>query len=170
MSASSAEIADSKYRIASGNAQHGNYAITAVLYHGFGARAYQNGVYSALYKPTLAAGRGFGRFAVMGTLGGVLPTKNIYEQGRGIEWNMTAQMHATPRLWFDVENNALYNFAGPFDGKTQNFLTPAAFYLIRRNDWGPTHTALVVDGGMQIATSKFYFYNHNVVTEVRVLF
>jgi len=159
-----------KYRIVSGNAEHGNFALTAILYHGFGPRAYQNGFFSPIYVPSLAAGRGFGRFAVIGTLGGVLPTKNIYEQGRGIEWNMTAQVHASPNLWFDVENNALYLFAGPVDGKSQNFITPAAFYRVPRKNWAPMHTTLIVDGGMQIATSRFHYYNHNLITEIRVLF
>ncbi len=159
-----------KWRIASGNAEHGNFAVSALLYHAFAPRVYQNQFLTSFYVPAVAVGKGFGRFAALSTIGGILPTSKIAQQGRGIEWNITAQVHPTPKLWFDIENNALFNYAGPFDGKTQNFLTPAAFYMVKRKDWGPAHSVVVFDGGMQIATSGFYFYNHNLVTEMRVLF
>lgn len=159
-----------KWRIASGNAEHGNFAVTALLYHAFAPRVEQNQMLTAFYVPAVVVGKGFGRFAALSEIGGLLPTGKIAQQGRGIEWNLTGQVHPTAKLWFDVENNALFNFAGPFDGKTQNFLTPAAFYMVKRRDWGPKHTAVVFDAGMQIATSGFYFYNHNLITEMRVLF
>jgi len=159
-----------KWRIASGNAQHGNYAVSAILYHAFAPRIYQNQMLTSFDAPSIAVGRGFGRFAVLSTIGGILPTAKIAQQGRGIEWNMTAQVHPTERTWFDVEENALFNYAGPFDGKTQNFLTPAAFYMIRRKEWQPEHATVVIDGGMQIATSSFHFYNHNLISEMRIIF
>jgi hypothetical protein len=159
-----------KMRLASGNAQHGNYAVSAVLFHGFAPRTYQNQLLSSYYAPSIAAGRGFGRFALLSTLGGFLPTAKVEEQGRAIEWNLTAQAHASEHLWLDVENNTSYFFAGPADSQTQNFITPAAYYMVRRRDWGPEHTALVFDCGMQIATSHMHFYNHNLVTEMRILF
>ena len=52
----------------------------------------------------------------------------------------------------------------------QNFVTPAAFYVVRPKNWKPTHPFLIFDGGMQIATSGFHTYNHNLISEVRVLF
>ena len=159
-----------KWRLASGNAEHGNYAVSAIAYYAFAPRAYQNQMLTSFYAPALAAGHGFGRFVVMSKLGGILPTGEIAHQGRGIEWDVTAQVHSTVRTWFDVEDNALFNFAGPFDGKTQNLLTPAAFYMIRRREWGPEHVTLVIDGGIQIATSNFHFYNHNLICELRVVF
>lgn len=159
-----------KWRIVSGNAEHGNFAVSALVYHAFAPRVEQNQMLTSFYVPAVVVGKGMGRFALLSEVGGVLPTGKIAQQGRGIEWNVTAQVHPTAKLWFDIENNALFNFAGPFDGKTQNFLTPAAFYMVKRSDWGPLHTAIVLDSGMQIATSGFYFYNHNLITEMRVLF
>jgi hypothetical protein len=159
-----------KYRIASGNAQHGNYALTAVLTHSFAPRAYQNGYFSSLYYPKLGYGRAFGRLSVQTMLDGQLPTANIYAQGRAIDFNTTAQFHPSLRLWLDIENNATYLFAGPFDGATQNFITPAAFYAVRHNSWGPGHALLIFDTGMQIATSRFHYYNHNLITEMRLSF
>ena len=52
----------------------------------------------------------------------------------------------------------------------QNFVTPAAFYVVRPKEWTPTHPFLIFDAGMQIATSGFHTYNHNLIAEMRVLF
>lgn len=159
-----------KYRITSGNAQHGNYAVSAVLYHAFEPRVYQNLMLTSYYVPSIAAGKAFGRIAVLQNLGGFLPTGKIAQQGRAIEWSSTAQMHVTKDSWVDVEDNATFFHAGPFDGKTQNFVTPAAFYMIRRKEWKPEHASVVFATGMQIATSNFHYYNHNLVTEMRLIF
>ncbi len=159
-----------KYRIASGNAEHGNFAVTAILSRSVGGGYEQNGMSTAFYCPKLAAGKGYGRFDIQSGLSGLLPTAKITQQGRLIEWNTTAQVHTTPRTWFDIENNAAWLFGGAADGSTQNFLTPAAFYMIRRHKWEPTHSAIVFDAGMQIATSRFHLYDHNLITEMRVLF
>jgi hypothetical protein len=159
-----------KYRIASGNAEHGNYAVTAILAHGFAPRAEQNGMMSAYDCPKLAAGKAFGRFNVQSVVSGVLPLRKVSLQGRVMEWNVTGQVHPTAHTWLDVENNAAYFFGGPFDGKTQNFMTPSGFYMVRRAGWEPTHPVMVFGGGMQIATSRFHTYDHNLVAEMRVLF
>ncbi len=159
-----------KARIASGNAEDGNYAVTAVLYHSFAPRGYQNGAQTGIYRPSIVIGRAFRRVILLSAVGGDLPTGEIYEQGRGIEWKMTAQVHPTGRTWFDVEDDALFIHGGPHDGRMQNFITPAAFYMVRRPGFGPAHTGVIFDCGMQIATSTFYFYNHNVITEMRVVF
>jgi len=159
-----------KYRITSGNAQHGNYAVTAILYHGFGSRALENQFLSAYYIPTLAVGKGFGRFAVISTVGGVLPTSKIWDQGRAVEWNFTGEAHATAQVWFTLENNALFFHAGPLDGKKQDSLTPVAFYQVKRKEWGPQHAGLIFGCGMQNATTHYHFQNHNLITEMRVIF
>lgn len=159
-----------KWRIASGNAEHGNYVLSAMLYHGFAQGANQNGMLSSTWIPALAAGHAFRRFAVISDLGGVLPTEKISAQGRAIQWSTTAQLHAFRHIFFDVENNATFNVGGPFGGRTQNFLTPAAFYQVRRRDWAPQHATVVFDCGMQVATTRFHQSNHNLVTEMRVFF
>jgi hypothetical protein len=42
--------------------------------------------------------------------------------------------------------------------------------MVRRKEWGPTHSVFVFDAGVQIATSSFHLYNHNLISEVRILF
>jgi len=41
---------------------------------------------------------------------------------------------------------------------------------LKRDTWGPTHPFLVFAEGMQIATSRFHTYNHNLISEMRILF
>lgn len=159
-----------KYRIASGNAQHGNFAVSAALCRSFGGGYEQNGMLTDAWFPKLLAGKAFGRFAVQSALNGVLPTGRIAEQGRAVEWNSTAQLHAGTHAYIDLEDNVAWFAGGPDDGKVQNFVTPAGFVVIRRKGWEPTHAVVVFDAGMQIATSSFYGYNHNLVSEIRILF
>lgn len=160
-----------KYRIASGNAEHGNFDVAAMLSHSFATGTYKNGAATDTYGPTLAAGYAFlRRFDVMSSLGGAMPTGKIVAQGRSIAWNALSQLHAARSVWFEVENNATFYVGGEHDGKMQNFLTPAAFYVVRRKEWKPTHPFFIIDGGMQIATSGFHTYNHNLISEARILF
>ncbi len=160
-----------KYRIASGNADHGNFIVTAMLSHCFATGSHKNGAGTDSYGPVLMGGYGLGRkFQLESSLGGTLPTGKIAAQGRAIAWNALAQSHATQHLWFELSNNATFYAGGTHDGRMQNFMTPAAFYTIRRKEWTPTHPFLIVDGGMQIATSGFHTYNHNLITEMRLLF
>lgn len=159
-----------KVRIASGNAQHGNFDVAAMLNHCFATGGEKNGALTDSFGPTLAAGYALRRLDVISSLGGTLPTGEIAAQGRSIAWSALMQAHASRHVWFEVENNATFYFAGEHDGRMQNFVTPAAFYVVRRKEWKPTHPFLIVDGGMQIATSGFHTYNHNLISEVRVLF
>lgn len=159
-----------KYRIMSGNAQHGNFAVSAVLYHAFAPRIEQNMLLTSYYTPFINVGKGFGRFAVISNIGGFLPTGRIDEQGRAVEWNTTAQFHATAHTWFDIENETSFFHAGPFDGRTQSFVTPSAFVSIRRKSWKPEHSYVVFAAGEQISATRFNLWNHNIVTEMRVVY
>lgn len=163
-------MVEMKYRMVSGNAEHGNFALTTMLCYSLPTGSHQNGAATGVYYPTLAAGKMWGRFDVQSTLGGTLPTGKIAEQGRSIEWNTTAQVMGGAHLWIDVEDNAIFNYGGGIDGRTENFVTPAVFYVVRRKEWKPTHPVVVLNAGMQIATTRFHTYNHNLIAEMRILF
>ena len=157
--------------LASGNAEHGNFVAAAMLSHTFATGSHKNGALTDAFCPTLVAGLAFKKqYDMVSSLGGVMPAGKIATQGRTIAWNELIQMHATRHLWFEAENNATFYFAGPHDGKMQNFGTPAVFYVVRRKEWQPTHPFLILDTGMQVATSSFHIYNHNLISEVRILF
>lgn len=159
-----------KFRIASGNKENGNFDIAAMVSKTFATGSYKNGAPTGSFTPTLVGGYAFGRFGVISGLGAVLPTGKVAQQGRTILWNTTLQFHATRHIWFEAEDNATFYRGGSHDGEMQNLATPAAFFVFRRKDWKPTHPFVIVNGGMQIATSGFHTYNHNTITEIRVLF
>jgi hypothetical protein len=163
-------MAEAKVRIASGNAGHGNFALTAMLTRSLPTGSHQNGAPTGVWYPTLAAGKMWGRFDAQTMLGGSLPAGKIWAQGREIDWNTTAQARVGTRLWVDLEDNAVFKLGGPLDGTTENFLTPAAFLVLQRKAWKPTHPVFVPGLGMQIATSRAPLYNHSLIAELRVLF
>lgn len=159
-----------KMRIASGNAESGNFDLAANLAHCFTTGSHTNGGRTDSFTPSPAGDFTYRRVSLISGASGVLPTGKIAAQGRAIAWNEVAQLHAKPHVWFEVENNATFYFAGAHDGLMQNFVTPAAFYVLRPREWAATHPFFIFDTGMQIATSGFHTYDHNLITEVRVLF
>ena len=159
-----------KLRIASGDARHGNFAVAALLNHSFATGTYKNGAATNIWNPTMAGCLGFRHFNLQSSLGGSMPTGKIAAQGRSIAWNALTQLHATAHTWFELENNATFYFQGSHDGRMQNFVTPAAFYVVRRKDWKPEHPLFIFAGGMQIATSSFHACNHNLISELRIAF
>lgn len=159
-----------KYRILSKGPNDGSYVLTAALARCFATGSYKNGAATDSYSPAISFAKALGNFSTISSLGGTMPTGKIYLQGRSIVWNEVVQMHASRSVWFELENNATFWIEGQKDGKMQNFLTPAAFYVIRPKGWKPAHPFFIVDAGMQIATSAFYSYNHNTISELRILF
>lgn len=159
-----------KVRLASGNAEHGNFAVAAMLAHCFATGTKTNGGRTDSFTPTLATDYTFRRMSFISGVAGTLPTGKIAAQGRTINWNEDAQFHASTHVWLELENNATFYFAGTHDGQMQNFVTPGAYYVLRPKEWAPTHPFFIFDTGMQIATSGFHTYNHNWISEVRVLF
>ena len=163
--------AQMKYRIASGNANHGNFIVTALLSHTFATGSGKNGALTDTWVPTIAGAKGFLKhYDVETSLCGTMPTGKIATQGRSIAWNSLVHDHLTRTIWLELEDNSTFYYAGGHDGMMQNFVTPAVFYFFRRKEWQPTHPFLVFDSGMQIATSGFHTYNHNLISEMRILF
>jgi hypothetical protein len=159
-----------KLRIASGNAERGNFDIAASLAHCFATGSHTNGSRTDSFTPNVVADFTVRKWSLVSALGGTLPTGKIAAQGRTIAWNEAAQLHASRHVWFELEDNATFYFHGPHDGHMQNFVTPAAFCVLRRKQWEPAHTYAVFTTGMQIATSAQPTYNHNWISELRVLF
>jgi hypothetical protein len=160
-----------KLRLFSANAGHGNYIATFLLGRSFPTGSHTNGAQTGVWFPTLAGGKGITRrLDVESSLGGSMPTGKIAQQGRSIAWNTLTQLHTSTSTWLELENNALYHIGGPHDGHMENFLTPAAYYVLRSPEWSPTHPVLVFATGMQIATSAFHSNNHNFIAEMRILF
>jgi hypothetical protein len=163
-----------KYRLASGNAQHGNYTLCAVLSATVPTGSYKNGSTDAAVSPALGAGKGFGHFDVQSTLGATLPTGKpaITTAGRPVAWNAVAQYRIGKLFWPEIESNATFYKGGSNDGKTQEFLTPGM--IVGKCGLHPSdpksRPGLAFGMGMQIATSRFHTYNHALFLTARWIF
>ena len=113
-----------KYRMIAANEEHGNYILTAFFQTTFPTGQYKNGATSAIVTPTIAYGKGFGRFDIQGTFGATLPTGNEAKIGRTFPWNNAFQYHVSKKLWPEIETNYTRFQDGPNRVKTQVFMTP----------------------------------------------
>lgn len=161
-----------KYRILSRNEKSGNYMLSAQLTATIPTGSYSNGSTDASVSPSLLAGKGFGKFDVISSLGGTLPTGDTVKLGRTVAWNTTAQYRVLKFICPEIESNATYFYGGKNDGKMQNFLTPGV--TISKLKFHPqdakSRAAIAFGAGEQIATSGFHTYNHNLVFTGRMLF
>lgn len=161
-----------KYRILTGDAEHGNFVVSACLLATIPTGSYKNGSTDASVAPTLLLGKGFGKLDIQSTLAGTLPTGDTNKLGRTVTWNTTGQYHLGKYFWPELESNATYYHGGPNDGKSQNFVTPgiifSKFKLRPRDD--KSRLGIGFGAGEQIATSKFHTYNHGLVFTGRLVF
>ena len=161
-----------KYRILSRNEKDGNYMLSAQLTATIPTGSHSNGSPDSAVSPTLLAGKGFGKFEAISCLGGNLPTEETNKVGRSIAWNTTAQYHLTKYVWPELEANATWFFAGKNNGKSQNFLTPGIVFSkfkLRPSD-ERSRLGVAFGAGMQIATSQFHAYNHELAFTSRFVF
>ncbi len=156
-----------KYRMLSKNEEQGNYILTAFLGWSLPTGTYRNGLPHAALTPTLAGGKGWGNFDIQATAGIALPTGESWLIGQPVTWNVTGQYHLLQILWPEVEMNYTYFHQGPFDGKTQVFMTPGILFG-RVPIW--KRIKFVIGGGAQIAVTHFHTYNHGWILSTRMPF
>ena len=163
-----------KARIASGNAKHGSYSVTAWALTTFPTGQAKNGAANPTVAPTVGAGKGFGNLDVQSTIGATIPTgaPAINTAGRPVIWNTVAQYRVHKVFWPELESNATFYKGGTNDGKKQEFITPGL--LIGKLALHPgdkqSRPGLTFGGGMQIATSHFHSYNHALILTARWIF
>ena len=161
-----------KYRILSRNEKEGNYLLSMQITASLPTGSHSNGSLDSIVTPTLLAGKGYGKFDVISCLGGNLPTAETNKIGRTIAFNTVAQYHLSKYVWPELESNATYFFAGKNGGKQQNFLTPGIVFSkfkVHPND-AASRLGFTVGAGMQIATSHFHTYNHELAITTRFVF
>ena len=156
-----------KYRFLARNEEHGNTILTGFLAGSIPTGTYKNGSSSSIVTPTLAAGKGWGKFDVQSTLGGTLPVNSVNVLGRTIVSNSAFQLHAIKQLWPEAEINSTFWEGGSNDGKKQTFLTPGVIF-----GRFPIHRrlALAAGAGFQIATTHYHQYNHAFIATIRMPF
>ena len=156
-----------KYRFLSRNEEGGNAILTAFLGGSIPTGDHRNGSVSAVVTPTLAGGKGWGKFDIQATLGGTLPVNSVNVLGHMILSNTAFQYHAMKKLWPEAEINSTFWVAGANDGKKQTFVTPGL--VLGRF---PIHkrVAFVAGAGFQIATTHYNQYNHAFIGTLRMPF
>lgn len=156
-----------KYRFLSRNEQHGGAILTGFLGGSVPTGSHRNGSVSAVVTPTLAAGKGWGKFDVQATLGGTFPVDSVDVLGHAVLSNNAFQYHALKQLWPEVEINSTFWAGGENDGKKQTFVTPGV--VLGRF---PIHKrfAIVAGAGFQIATTRFHQHDHVFIGSLRMPF
>jgi hypothetical protein len=157
----------SKFRIASANRSHGDYALTMFLNITFPTGSYKNGSPHPVITPTFAAGKGFGDFVYQGTLGADLPGEQANTLGRRLILNNALQYRGLGKIWPELEVNSNFYNQGPNDGKNQTFLTPgisAGRFPLYKN------LRLTAAAGVEIAVTHFHTSTHQTIFSLRLPF
>lgn len=160
-----------KYRFLAGNAQHGSYVMSTFLSGTIPTGSYKNGSTDASVSPNIGVGKGIRWFDVQSTLGASLPVEDTAKLGRSIAWNTAFQAHVAKYFWPEVEFNSTFFKGGANDGKSMVFATPGLLVARKLKPEVPrSRLAVCVGAGMQIATSQFHTYNHEIAVTTRFLF
>jgi hypothetical protein len=156
-----------KYRLLAANEESGNYILTVFLGATIPTGTYTNGAKGGVMTPTIAGGKGWGRFDFQSTFGAGLPTSHSDTIGHALAFNTAFQYHVIQKLWPELEVNSTFWKEGTQDGKKQTFLTPGLI-LGRFKIHG--HALMAFGGGFQIAATHYHTYNHGIVFTVRFPF
>ena len=117
-----------RYRLASANAESGDYVVTA--YSNFqapsGAAAFTN--HAWIFTPSLAAGKGFGAFDVQANVSVQVPGSRRATIGTALLANIAFQYHVAEYFWPQVEFNATHWFGGQRADLTQVYVTPGILF------------------------------------------
>ena len=156
-----------KFRIASAERSEGNYLLTFILAATAPTGSHRYGGGDGVLTPTIAAGKGWGRFDVQSTFGANLPAGSTAKLGRQLQWNTALQCRAAWKLWPELEVNSTFYQTGPHAGEKQVFLTPGLGF-------GRVHLAgrfrFSSAAGMQIAATRFHTYNRRWIFSERFSF
>jgi hypothetical protein len=117
-----------KQRLVSANEENGNYIITAFVsgQAPIGDKPFTNNAY--VVTPTLAAGKGWGRFNIQASFAVPVPLEFEEKIGTQLASNVTLQYHLWKYFWPEFEFNDTYWFDGERGGKDQLFVTPGIIF------------------------------------------
>ena len=158
-----------KYRILSANADNGDYILTAFfgLSVPNGSTAWTS--HHFMYTPTIAFGKGWGRFDIQSTLGVTIPDNGAVKTGNGtpLAFNTALQYHIGKFFWPEVEFNYTYWPNGKHDDLSQLFVTPGLilgrFPIYER-------VGITIGAGCQVAVTDNALMHRNVILTGRIPF
>lgn len=158
-----------KYRLLSANEQEGNYVLTTFL--GFSAPTGSEPVsaHHYVYTPTIAGGKGWGRFDFQSTFGVSLPDTLAKSTGAGTPLlsNTALQYKLGDVAWPNVEFNQTYFPNGQHRSKEQLFIAPGLIFG-RFPVW--KRLRMVVGAGYQVAVTSKPLYHTQFDLTVRFPF
>ena len=158
-----------KYRILSANEENGNYILTA--FFGLSVPSGSDDLSSHHYgfTPTIAFGKGWGRFDFQSTVGVSFPDNGATAGGPGtpILFNTALQYHVAKFFWPEVEANYTYWPNGEHKYRNQLFITPG-FVLGRFPIWKRVGVTLAV--GYQVAVTDKPTIRNNLILSGRIPF
>ncbi len=156
-----------KYRLLSANAANGDYIVTAFLGATVPTGDSAVSTRHAVYTPTLAFGKGWGKFDVQSTLGVRVPDSAFYRLGTPFVGNVALQYLVIDKVWPEAEVNLTAWPNGEHDGHTEVFLTPGVvvgrFPIYNR-------LAFTIGAGLQIAATPYHTSNRNWILSARLPF
>ena len=160
-----------KYRIVSGNEEHGAYSISVGMAGTAPTGSYKNGSADGTISPTVFVGKGFRFFDVQSAASEMLPTGHTSTIGRPIAWNTAMQAKLKKFFWPEIEFNSTFNRGGSNDGRNQTFASPGfEVSKIRLTSNESSRLALIFGAGEQIAVTHYHAYNHALSFTGRIVF
>jgi len=173
-----------KYRIASGNAENGDYIVTAFLQEttalGTAGKISTN---VDVLQPTLAFGKGWGAFDIQMTISQQYPfaalaspgtpaSVNLSNFGDPLLVNTTFQYHLFEYFWPEMEVNYEYWPNGEHQGLSQVLLTPGIIFgRFKIGMDSPTRPInLIFGAGYQFAVTSNPVTANNWVATMRITF
>jgi len=139
-----------KHRLASGNAENGEYVVTLFVSGQAPTGIKQFTANSYFITPTIAVGKGFGPLKISATVGTPWPTSNYNTLGTQLVTNVAFQYQLFQYFWPEVELNYTHWMNGARNGVDQLFMTlgatlgtfPLPDTRVKANFFGGTQFAL----------------------------
>jgi hypothetical protein len=158
-----------KYRLLSANEENGNYILTAFMGLSVPNGSDDYSSHHFLFTPTVAFGKGWGRFDIQSTAGISIPDNGLVPDGSGtpLAVNTTFQYHLGKYLWPEVEANYTYWPNGEHDSKNQLFITPG-LALGRFQIWKRLGVTLAL--GYEVAVTQQPLMRNNFILSGRIPF
>lgn len=161
-------------RLFSSPAAQGNYVVSALLQIQAPSGIERLSSNTWTYLPTLAFGKGWGKFDVQGTVGGVIPASRAETIGYQIQTNLAFQYQVQEVFWPQLEVNWTYYASGQRGGLNQVYLTPG---LVVGRFTLPDGLKFTFGVGYQAAITPNYIprpltpaYNHAWIVTTRLNF
>ncbi len=156
-----------RYRLLSGNAEHGDYILSAFM--GFSAPTGDDGNSShhAIFTPTIAFGKGLGNFDFQSNAGISLPNGGLQRLGMPVAYNTAFQYRFMKYFWPEFEVNYTWWPNGQREGQSQVFLTPG---LVVGTIPIQDRIGVTIGAGYQVAVTRQPASNHPVIFSGRVPF